>query len=112
VCSANNTHADFTIRALNAGKHVLVEKPMAMTVEDCMAMIDAAKKNGNTIDGALIDEAARIVVENRIGSTSALQRKLKVGYAMASRIMDELEARGVVGPPNGSKPREVIVDAL
>jgi S-DNA-T family DNA segregation ATPase FtsK/SpoIIIE len=72
----------------------------------------AAKKNGNTIDGALIDEAARIVVENRIGSTSALQRKLKVGYAMASRIMDELEARGVVGPPNGSKPREVIVDAL
>ena len=65
-----------------------------------------------SFDGALIDEAARIVVENRIGSTSALQRKLKVGYAMASRIMGELEARGVVGPPNGSKPREVIVDAL
>ena len=68
----------------------------------------AAKKNGNTIDGALIDEAARIVVENRIGSTSALQRKLKVGYAMASRIMDELEARGVVGLPTAANHERLL----
>ncbi len=46
VCVANNAHADISIRALRAGKHVLVEKPMAMTVGDCLAMLDAAKETG------------------------------------------------------------------
>lgn len=76
-----------------------------------------AKKSGVTqgngyIDESLINEAAQIVVETQLGSTSTLQRKLKVGYAMASRIMDELEARGVVGPPRGSKPRDVLKSSL
>lgn len=61
-------------------------------------------------DDPLIWEAAQIVVESRLGSTSGLQRRLKVGYARAGRIMDMLEAKGVVGPPDGSKPREVLLD--
>jgi len=61
-------------------------------------------------DDPLIWEAADIVVTSGLGSTSMLQRRLKVGYARAGRIMDMLEAKGVVGPPDGSKPREVLVD--
>lgn len=61
-------------------------------------------------DDPLVWEAAQIVVDSQLGSTSGLQRRLKVGYARAGRIMDMLEAKGVVGPPEGSKPREVLLD--
>ena len=61
-------------------------------------------------DDPLIWEAAHIVVVSQLGSTSGLQRRLKVGYARAGRIMDMLEEKGVVGPPDGSKPREVLLD--
>ena len=63
-------------------------------------------------DDPLIWEAAEIVVSSGLGSTSNIQRKLKVGYSRAGRIMDMLEEKGVVGPPNGSKPRDVLVDAM
>ena len=61
-------------------------------------------------DDPLVWEAAQIVVESQLGSTSGLQRRLKVGYARAGRIMDMLEAKGVVGPSAGAKPREVLLD--
>ena len=63
-------------------------------------------------DDPLLWDAADIVVASGMGSTSNIQRKLKVGYSRAGRIMDMLEEKGVVGPPNGSKPRDVLVDAL
>ena len=63
-------------------------------------------------DDPLLWEAAEIVVSSGLGSTSNIQRKLKVGYSRAGRIMDMLEEKGVVGPPNGSKPRDVLVDAM
>ena len=55
------------------------------------------------------EEAARLIVSTQRGSTSDLQRRLGMGYAKAGRVMDQLEAAGVVGPQNGSKPREVLV---
>jgi S-DNA-T family DNA segregation ATPase FtsK/SpoIIIE len=61
-------------------------------------------------DDPLVWEAADISVVSGLGSTSMLQRRLKVGYARAGRIMDMLEQKGIVGPPDGSKPREVLVD--
>ena len=61
-------------------------------------------------DDPLIWEAADISVVSGLGSTSMLQRRLRVGYARAGRIMDMLEMKGIVGPPDGSKPREVLVD--
>ena len=64
---------------------------------------------GGEDDDPLLWEAADLVVSNNFASTSTIQRKLSVGYARAGRIMDQLEQKGIVGPPNGSKPREVIV---
>ena len=58
------------------------------------------------------EEAARMVVSAQWGSTSDLQRRLGMGYAKAGRVMDQLEAAGIVGPKHGSKPREVLVDSL
>ncbi|MCS7037692.1 MAG: DNA translocase FtsK 4TM domain-containing protein [Saprospiraceae bacterium] len=56
----------------------------------------------------MLEDAARLVVETQHGSTSMIQRRLKLGYNRAGRIMDQLEALGIVGPAEGSKPREVL----
>ena len=72
--------------------------------------------NGNYGNGAAGDddslfwEAAEMIVNAQHGSTSSLQRRFKIGYARAGRIMDMLEEKGIVGAQNGSKPREVLVD--
>lgn len=84
--------------------------------EDILSLVapgqpGAAGDPADRDDDPLVWEAAKIVVESQLGSTSGLQRQLAVGYARAGRIMDMLEARGVVGPPNGSKPRDVLLDA-
>lgn len=67
--------------------------------------------NANEKD-ALFDDAARIIVSSQQGSTSMLQRQLKLGYNRAGRIMDQLEASGIVGGFNGAKAREVLISDL
>jgi S-DNA-T family DNA segregation ATPase FtsK/SpoIIIE len=72
------------------------------------------KKNGEGgSDGErdeLFEEAARLIVRHQQGSVSLLQRRLKVGYSRAARLVDELEAAGIVGPFDGSKARDVLVE--
>ena len=85
--------------------------------EEILTIRPASMGGGGGVDGdddddPLLWEAADAVVSLSMGSTSMLQRRLRVGYARAGRIMDQLEAKGVVGPPDGSKPREVLVDEL
>ena len=55
-----------------------------------------------------MDKAIEIVVTAGKASASYLQRRLQIGYNRAARIVEEMEARGIVGPPNGSKPREIL----
>jgi S-DNA-T family DNA segregation ATPase FtsK/SpoIIIE len=62
----------------------------------------------NNLDPAF-EEAARLIVIHQQGSTSLIQRKMSLGYARSGRIMDQLELAGIVGPGQGSKPREVYV---
>jgi len=70
------------------------------------------EEEGATIDNVdeLYEQAVQLVVESKNASTSMLQRRFSIGYARAARIMDQLEEHGVVGPPRGSRGREVLVD--
>jgi S-DNA-T family DNA segregation ATPase FtsK/SpoIIIE len=75
--------------------------------------LEAGQADGEGADvgdrDKLFREAAEVVVQNQQGSTSLLQRRLKVGYGRAARIIDQLHAAGVLGPPDGPKPRDVLV---
>jgi len=77
--------------------------------------LEAEEKNeasGGLGDDPLFDDAARLVVLHQQGSASLLQRRLKVGYSRAARLVDMLEEAGIVAPSEGSKAREVLVDEL
>ena len=71
----------------------------------------AADQSSDAGRDVLFEEAAHIIVRYQQGSVSLLQRRLKIGYSRAARLVDELEAAGVVGPADGSKAREVLVDS-
>jgi len=62
-------------------------------------------------DDDLYEEAKRVVIENKKASTSFLQRRLRIGYSRAARLMDIMEERGVIGPADGAKPRTILIDS-
>lgn len=71
-----------------------------------------ADYGGNDADDDLFRDAVRVVIEGRKASTSLLQRRLRVGYARAARLIETMEEQGIVGPADGARPREVLVSSL
>jgi S-DNA-T family DNA segregation ATPase FtsK/SpoIIIE len=58
---------------------------------------------------SMFRQAAEVCIQNQLGSTSLLQRRMSIGYGRAARIIDQLELAGILGPANGSKPRHVLL---
>ena len=80
---------------------------------DAMAnerLVGIPNSRAGSNDDDLYEEAFKLVKESRKASASLLQRRLKVGYARAARLIDLLEDNGIVGPPNGAKPRKILVE--
>ncbi len=84
--------------------------PQAFLLPEYVDEKDAEGKDFDVNDrDALFEDAARLIVQNQVGSTSLLQRRMKLGYNRAGRLMDQLEAFRIVGPSQGSKARDVLV---
>jgi S-DNA-T family DNA segregation ATPase FtsK/SpoIIIE len=105
-------------RAVLAAQGLVLEEPLEIEPDILEAVrqreaLEAGQADAENVDTSdrdkLFREAAELVVQNQQGSTSLLQRRLKVGYGRAARIIDQLHAVGVLGPPDGSKPRDVLV---
>jgi S-DNA-T family DNA segregation ATPase FtsK/SpoIIIE len=89
------------------------------SIDEQVAALEKAEKEGEEGRGKgegdfgerdlLFRQAAEVCIQNQLGSTSLLQRRMSIGYGRAARIIDQLELAGVLGPPNGSKPRDVLV---
>jgi S-DNA-T family DNA segregation ATPase FtsK/SpoIIIE len=72
----------------------------------------ASSLGGDDGDDAEVHEAAEIVIQAGKASASLLQRRMRVGYAKAARLIDMLEEKGIVGPPDGARPRQILVDSV
>ena len=86
-----------------------IERQAAIDKNKNGGTADSSSDSGDSDSDEMLPKAIEVVVENQMASTTLLQRKLKLGYARAARIVDELEQRGIVGPYEGSKPRKVLV---
>jgi len=104
-------------RAALAAQGLVVEEPTTSEPDilETIRAREALEKAGDDAEefddadrDKLFREAAEVCIQHQLGSTSLLQRRLGVGYGRAARIIDQLHAAGVLGPPNGSKPREIL----
>jgi S-DNA-T family DNA segregation ATPase FtsK/SpoIIIE len=104
-------------RAAFAAQGLVIEEPVSAEPDilETIRAREAAEKLGDDAEefddadrDKLFREAAEVVIQHQQGSTSLLQRRLGVGYGRAARIIDQLHAAGILGPPNGSKPREIL----
>ncbi len=95
---------------LNVVEHIKKESQASYDEKAIETVEEKSKVAEIDNEDELLDEATRIIIEENTASVSLLQRKLRIGYARAGRIIDQLETKGIVGPYEGSKPRKVLVD--
>ena len=99
---------------------VRMQRPPQYDDEVVSQPVQIGGKNGSSVadfggsdpDDDMFRDAVRVVIENRKASTSLLQRRLRIGYGRAARVMEEMEERGIIGAADGSRPREVLVSSL
>ncbi|MDL2363535.1 MAG: DNA translocase FtsK, partial [Patescibacteria group bacterium] len=68
--------------------------------------------DGSSADDDMFKDAVKVVIENRKASTSLLQRRLRIGYGRAARLIEQMEEQGIIGQADGSRPREVLVSSI
>ena len=98
--------------------HLKMQSPPQYNDEVVSMPVQLNGKGGVVMDidngdgDVMLNDAISVVLDMGKASTSLLQRRLKIGYARAARIMEEMEDRGIVGPPDGSRPREILISSL
>ena len=106
------------LMAWYAERRAQLEQRVEVNIIEQMEQIAAAEKageggagkgEGEGVRDPLFRQAAEVCIQNQIGSTSLLQRRMSIGYGRAARVIDQLEQAGILGPANGSKPRDVLV---
>jgi len=111
-CFVSDGEVEAVVNFIKSGKTAQYDDDVMVEIER-QAAVEKKQKTGLPEDGPdedpMLQDAIKVVVENGMASTSLLQRKLKLGYARAARIVDEMEQRGIVGPYEGSKPRKVLI---
>lgn len=112
-CFASTKEVEAVVEFIKSGGTVEYSNEIIEEIEKNMPVPKGEKPSADTAapsgDGDIIDQAVEVLIDAGQASVSYLQRKLKLGYARAARVMDELEELGVVGPYEGSKPRSVLV---
>ncbi|MBQ8177536.1 MAG: DNA translocase FtsK, partial [Oscillospiraceae bacterium] len=114
-CFASTKEVEAVVEFIKSGGTVEYSNEIIEEIEKNMPVPKGEKVTGADStavpsgDGDIIDQAVEVLIDAGQASVSYLQRKLKLGYARAARVMDELEEMGVVGPYEGSKPRSVLV---
>ncbi len=112
-CFASTKEVEAVVEFIKSGGTVEYSNEIIEEIEKNMPVPKGEKPSADssapTGDGDIIDQAVEVLIDAGQASVSYLQRKLKLGYARAARVMDELEEMGVVGPYEGAKPRSVLV---
>ncbi|MBR6670210.1 MAG: DNA translocase FtsK [Ruminococcus sp.] len=118
-CFASSKDVESTVNYVKSQSEFEFDNDIIQAVESCIP-VSKSEKSTSDSEGAIsvgsdedyVEKAIAVAVENGQLSTSMLQRKLKLGYARAARIMDELEEIGVIGPSEGAKPRKVLMSRM
>ena len=111
-CFVSDKEIESVIEYIKESKENIYDSNIMDEIEK-NAVLDKKEKDtcSDNDDDPMLQDAVKCILDNNQASTSLLQRKLRLGYARAGRIMDQMEQKGIVGPANGSKPREILISA-